>query len=259
MGNGQHVADLGGTRLRLFTYRPQCANPTLLLVFHGISRNADGYRDHARVLADHLCALVVAPEFDKERFPTWTYQRGGIVDQRGNLRPSAEWTGMAAPALVEWAQRQEGRPMAYSMIGHSAGAQFLSRVAAFVPNNARHMVIANPSTWVFPSLNDAAPFGLRGVFPSGETEQALRRYLATPVTVLLGKEDVGDEDLTDNREAVAQGGTRYERGLNVFAAGRDAAKMRGAPFNWQLVQLPGIGHDAASIFAAPRTAAALAR
>jgi poly(3-hydroxybutyrate) depolymerase len=63
-GARQYTVGVGGVNLSLFTYRPRCANPVLLLVFHGLGRNADGYRDHARPLADHLCMLVVAPLFD---------------------------------------------------------------------------------------------------------------------------------------------------------------------------------------------------
>jgi hypothetical protein len=51
----------------------------ILLVFHGQARNAAGYRDDAIPLAQHLCMRVVAPLFDAARFPTWRYQRGGIV------------------------------------------------------------------------------------------------------------------------------------------------------------------------------------
>ena len=114
--------------LQIYTYRPDCPDPSLLLVFHGLNRNADRYRDYARSLGDRLCMLVVAPKFDKERFPTWRYQRGGIVDSRGVVQPPATWTGRLVMELVAWLRTQEGRPLAYSMIGHSAGGQFLSRL-----------------------------------------------------------------------------------------------------------------------------------
>lgn len=70
-GTGQQVIQLGGTEMEIFTYRPSnCGNPSLLVVVHGVGRNASGYRDHVIPLSDATCSLVVAPLFDKERFPS---------------------------------------------------------------------------------------------------------------------------------------------------------------------------------------------
>ncbi len=120
------------------------------------------------------------------------------------------------------------------------------------------MVVANPSTWVFPSLSVAVPYGLGRVYPKGEGEAHLRQYLAAPVTVFLGQEDEGDENLNDSREAVAQGETRYDRGINVFDAARKAAQATGATLNWRKVELPGVGHSASKMFSSPQAAEALA-
>lgn len=255
-GDNELTADLGHIRMTVFTHRPQCEQPSLLLVFHGLGRNAVGYRNRARRLGDRLCAIVVTPLFDAKRFPSWRYQRGGIAERR-ELKPSSEWTGWLVIALANWAQQQEGRAMPYSLIGHSAGGQFLSRVAAFVPTAARRIVIANPSTYVFPSLDVDAPYGLRGVYRGAEAEKALRRYLATPVTIFLGQEDTGDENRADNRQARAQGETRYDRGRNAFAAGQRAAQRRGVPFNWRLIEQPGTGHSSRDMFASPEALKAL--
>lgn len=45
-------------------------------------------------------------------------------------------------------------------------------------------------------------------------------------------------------EAKAQGATRHERGLNAFKVARALAQTRGWPFNWRLVEVPGMGHRA---------------
>jgi len=37
-GNGQQTADLNGTKLVVYTYRPRCSNPNVLFVFHGLNR-----------------------------------------------------------------------------------------------------------------------------------------------------------------------------------------------------------------------------
>jgi pimeloyl-ACP methyl ester carboxylesterase len=252
---GEATATLGDTSLEVFTYRPAgCAPAGLLLVFHGLDRNASTYRDDAESLADRFCLLVAAPLFDREWFPTWRYQRGGIV-RDGKVRDSTLWTGWFVVKLADWLRQQEAKPdMPYWVIGHSAGAQFLSRFAAFIPNQARRIVIANPSTWVLPSLADAPPYGFRGV-PSAET--LLQRYLAAPVTVLLGQEDTGSKNLVENDAAEAQGATRFARGESTFHQAEAVARQHGWPFNWRLVEVPGVGHNAKSIFASPQAADAL--
>jgi hypothetical protein len=252
------MADLGGDRLEVFTYRPQCADPSLLLVFHGAQRDAEDYRDHARPIADRLCMLVLAPRFDRKRFPSWIYQRGGIVDEDGVPQSPRDYTGHLALDLVAWARRQEGRPLAYSMIAHSGGGQFLDRLVAFVPNEARRVVIANSGTYVLPSLTVDAPYGLGNIYSGAAGEQALRRYLQQPLTIYLGEADDQEDNENNTPQARAQGASRYQRGLNAFKAGQAAAQARGAAFNWRLVELPGVGHDAAEMFAAPQAAQALA-
>jgi dienelactone hydrolase len=256
-GPGQHEVNLGRANLAVYTYRPvNCPDPALLVVFPGLNRDADKYRDYAQPLADKACMIVVAPRFDAKRFPNWAYQRGGIVRRRVVL-PPAEWTVQYVPALIEWVRREEGRQMDAFIIGHSAGGQFASRVAAFMPTGAKRIVIANPSTHVFPTLETAAPFGFGGVYPRGQGEAQLRRYLATPVTIFLGEDDTGDENLSDTPEAQQQGATRLERGRNAFTAGRALAQQRGWPFNWRLVELPGVGHSARKMLSAPQTLEAL--
>jgi len=257
MGSGRQTVDVNGTHIAVFTYRPACADPSLLLVFHGIARNAAGYRDYARALADRDCLLVVAPLLDKRTFPLWRYQRGGIV-RDGVIQSSDQWTGRLVPALVDWVRRQEGGPLAYSLLAHSAGAQFLDRLAAFVPTEAKRIVLANPGSYVFPSLEITAPYGLGKVYAGVDGKAALKRYLAQPLTIYLGEGDNREDDRDNSPDALAQGASRHQRGVNAFNAGKALAQARGWPFNWRLVELPGVGHNAKKMFAAPQASAALA-
>lgn len=258
IATGRQTADANGTPIEVFSYRPAgCSDPSLLLVFHGAQRDAADYRDYARPLADRQCLLVIAPLFDKHSFPSWRYQRGGIVRQNGTVRNPRDWTGRMVPGLVDWARKQEGRPLTYSLIAHSAGGQFLSRLAAFVPTEARRIVLANAGTYVFPSLAVAAPYGFGKVYSGADGEAQLRRYLEQPLTIYLGEDDDQDDDRNNTAEARAQGASRHARGLNVFAAGQKLAQARGWSFNWRLVQLPGVGHDGQKMLAAPEAFDAL--
>lgn len=254
---GRQIADVNGAPMVVFTYRPVgCSDLSLLLVFHGIARNARTYRDDARALADRLCLLVVAALFDRQAFPGWRYQRGGIV-KGAAVQDARDFTGRLVLDLVNWVRREEGRPIAYSLFGHSAGGQFLDRLAAFVPTEARRIVVANAGSYVFPSLEIDAPFGLGKVYSGTEGEAALRRYLEQPLAIYLGQGDIRDDERNDYPEALAQGASRFQRGVNVFNAAKTLAQMRGWPFNWRLVELPGVGHDARKMLAAPQAAEAL--
>src|SRR5262249_27439663 len=147
------------------------------------------------------------------------------------VAPGKRTVDLIAP-LVAWAQAACARSdLPHALIGHSAGGQFLSRVAAFAPTPATRYLIANPSTWVLPSLQDAVPYGFGGT-PDGE--RALRAYLELPVTVLLGAEDIGTDNLSSEAEAVAQGINRRERGRNTFAKAKAAAQSLGCRFGWEL-------------------------
>lgn len=257
-GASQQTARVGGKDMTVFLYRPACSDPSLLVVFHGVGRNADGYRNHARPIADKLCMIVLAPLFDKKTFPSWRYQYGGIV-RKGAVQPAANWTGNLVLQLVAWARKEEGKSLPYSLIGHSAGGQFLERLAAFVPTEAKRIVIANPSTYVLASLDQRAPYGLGGVYPKPKADEELKRYLAAPITIFLGEEDVADDEhLVQTPEAKAQGATRYERGLNAFNAAKNTAQAKGLTFNWRLVELPGVGHNARKMFRSPQALQALA-
>jgi len=254
-GNGEREVPLLGTTVKVFTYRPASCMPRLMLAsFHGLGRDGGANRDATRPLADRFCAIVVSPEFDDVRFPSHRYQRGGVVLRGTLVPPGSRTVDMVAP-LIAWARQSSGQPsLSYSMIGHSAGGQFLGRVAAYTAPDAVHIIIANPSTWVLPSVTDAAPYGF-GKLP--DPEHALRAYLALPITVLLGASDTGSENLSSEPEALAQGANRLVRGRNTFALAERVARERGWVFGWRKAEVPNVGHSTTHMFGSNQAADAL--
>lgn len=255
-GSSQRSVSINGEIIELHTYKPsQYADGPILLVLHGLGANASGYRDYAIPLADARGFLVVAPLFDRKRFPVWRYQTGGIVrNQRAEgefaVEPEAQWMGRTFLAIINAVRTAENRPdLSYSLIGHSAGGQTLSRFAAFVPHQARHIIIANPSTYLWPSREERFPFGFGGLPGKMVDDTALQRYLAQPVTLLLGTADNqrgGDLNVTAGAER--QGSNRLERGHNAYRAAQQLARDRGWAFNWRLVEVPDVGHSARRMF-----------
>ncbi|MFN4276715.1 MAG: hypothetical protein ACK4FJ_10485 [Ferrovibrio sp.] len=258
IGDGYRVVKAGDYNLELFTYKPAgYTDGALLLVFHGVARDADVYRDNAKTIADRYGLAVVAPLFDKNRFPSALYQRGGIANQKA-LQPQEKWIGTTLLRLIEILRREEGRAdWPYYLIGHSAGGQFLSRFAAFVPHAAKRIVVANPSSWVFPTAKEEFPYGLGGATASLVNDDFMKRYLAAPLTVYLGMTDTGTTNRDDNEDAVEQGVTRHERGLNFFRAGQALAQEKGWVLNWRLVEVPKVGHSSKRMFDAPQVKDAL--
>lgn len=265
-GVSQRTLEIDGTALEVHVFKPSdYAGKGLLITLHGLKRNATGYLEYARALAERHGLLLVAPRFDRERFPTWRYQTGGIArrvapSESLQLEAEALWTVTLLRHLVERIRREEGAPhLPYSLVGHSAGGQFLSRFAAFVPNEARRIVIANPSTYVWPTREVRFPFGFGGLPERLADDEALRRYLAQPVTIFLGSADVHrDAHLNVSDEAMRQGANRRERGRRVFEAAQALAQEKGWTFAWRLVEAPDVGHSARAMYASPAADAALA-
>jgi hypothetical protein len=134
----------------------------------------------------------------------------------------------------------------------------LSRLAAFVPNAAARIVMANPSTYVWPAREMPFPFGFGALPEALGSDETIRRYLAQPVTLFLGAADtVRDRNLNVTESAMQQGPNRYERGVRVFHAARELAQNNGWPFNWRLVEAAAVGHSARRMYASPQAQAAL--
>jgi pimeloyl-ACP methyl ester carboxylesterase len=259
VGNGRFEAEVGSQRIEVFTYRPAgFRDGPLLVVCHGVLRNAEEYRDHARKLADRLDMLIAAPRFDRERFPSERYQRGGLL-VNGRLAPREEWTWSAVPKIVEAVRRRERRPdMPYYLIGHSAGAQFAQRLAAFVPHGAQRVVVANAGVHLFPTREMPFSFGFGELPHEISSDEHLRRYLAQPLTIYLGGGDtLRDDELYVSQQADEQGTNRHERGQYCFEMGQRLARERGWQFNWRQVIAPGVGHDHQAMFDAPECETAL--
>jgi pimeloyl-ACP methyl ester carboxylesterase len=259
-GPGKIECPNGAEPITAFTYKPPTyKDGPLLVICHGVQRNAEDYRNFAITLAERFGALVVAPMFDAERFPSARYQRGGLVGPEGKARPPEEWTYAIIPKIVAHVRELESRPgLGYLLVGHSAGGQFLVRLAAFLPADAVRIVAANPGSHLFPTRDQNFGYGFGGLPPDLSDDTVIRRYLAAPLTLYLGTDDIYPRPSFDESPpAMRQGPNRLERGRACFAAAQQLARERGWDFNWRKVETPGIGHEAAFMFAAKEAADAL--
>jgi poly(3-hydroxybutyrate) depolymerase len=221
----------------------------ILIVLHGMGRNARGYRDAWIGLADHHDFLIVTPEFTSEHWPgSRAYNLGNMFEEDGTPIDERYWSFSVIEDLFD---RVRGRfDMAgstYTLYGHSAGAQFAHRFALFIPDTrAEALVTANAGWYTMPVDTVSYPYGLR--FDDGEviaSDERIRDALRRPVIVLLGEED-NDPDhhqLRRTQGAMAQGDHRFERGHTFFETARDRAAELDADFDWTLETVPGVGHS----------------
>jgi len=247
-GKGEVSVGEGDRAIQVFTYKPKgFSNGPIFFMFHGAKRNAEDYRNWSIALAEKHHAMVAAPFFDQERFLAHLYSWGGILTKDGKLRDRKGWSFPIATEVIQTILKREGNPKRdHYLIGHSGGAQFLTRYVAIEPVTAKRVVAANAGTYAFPRLDWDWGYGF-GKLPSEfQNEGRFKKMLETPMTVYLGMTDIlpKGENFDDSPEANRQGKFRLERGRNFFEYCQKLAKQKGWKFNWTKVEVPNVGHDA---------------
>jgi hypothetical protein len=128
------------------------------------------------------------------------------------------------------------------MFGHSAGAQFVHRFIEFMPKARATIAVAANAGW-YTTLDESVkfPYGLKGA-PLGL--DGMKPALKHQLVIMLGADDVDPKDSSLQRDDQTdkQGENRLARGLNFFHTAQEAVG-NSAPFNWQLVIVPGVSHD----------------
>jgi poly(3-hydroxybutyrate) depolymerase len=231
--------------MRVFTYRPDACdtNCPIQFVIHGAGRDPKEYRDHWVKLAKRYKLIIVAPEFSEEYWPgKEKYNLGDVPD---NPKNPEKWAYAVIEHLFD--ELRDGQSD-YRIFGHSAGGQFVVRMLLLLPKSrASVYMAANPGWYTMPEWRKAKtdlafPYTLVDS-PSGEAE--VRQALSRRLILFLGDEDTDPEDphLNTDAGAMAQGENRFERGHNFFALARRSAGELGLPFTWELIEVPGVGHD----------------
>lgn len=245
--------DFEGTPLNLWAYKPDnYVGDGFVLLFHGASRAAEAYRDNAAGFAERFGRLVVVPEFDAERFPSRLYQFGGVFRDDGSFASADEQTFAFVPLLVDHIRSREGQAdLPYLLVGYSAGAQFIERMAAFLDTDAERLVAMSPGSSMFPTRDMDFGLGFGGLPEEWSTDERIQRYLALPLTIAIGSADVEEGQLPTG-DAFDQGVHRYSRNLRWFNTAMDLAHLRGWDFNWRLVIHHGAGHPPPEMFDHPQ-------
>ena len=239
---GQHRS------IRVWTYKPAVwqEGGDVLFVMHGMSRNAEEYLDTWIGTADAKNTLLIAPEFDNPfyRYVTNDYQDGNLFTALGFANPPSEWAYATIEKVVDHLNVVNGWSIAsYDMFGHSAGGQFVQKMAMLAPKSRlRTGIAANAGAYTFPDRDIAFPYGLKGVDPAAIDPG---KSFGRNVIILLGENDADANQgvLDESPPAMRQGPHRLARGQNLFEAARAMAAENGLPFEWRLEIVPGVGHE----------------
>lgn len=236
--------DWPGPPLEVHAVEPVGAdkNAPVVIVMHGVRRNADEYRDNWIDLADQYGLRVYVPEFDRDRFPgAKRYNLG----ERGSAGVSA-FDAIEPLFRAIQSDRGSGAETFY-LFGHSAGAQFVHRAVCFNDMPGLALAIsANAGWYTMPDPNQTWPYGLQ---KAPESACEVKSWLAEPLIVLLGTEDTdpNDPNLRRAPEAMKQGQHRLERGVHFFDSARTAAKKLDVEFAWRIGFVDGVAHDNAGM------------
>jgi len=237
-------ADWDGTPLRIYTYRPAnvAADQPIMIVMHGVERDADRYRDEWIAVADKTGLIIAAPEFTEKKFPkSANYNLGGLGKRQSENGIASAFDAIE-PLFDDLRQRTGSPRQKYYIYGHSAGAQFVHRFVFAKPDARIETAFAANAGWYTMLQDDLSyPYGLNG---SGLPESTIANALSAPLVVLLGDADTKTGgNLRSTSEADAQGKNRLERGLNFFRASASLADQQQLPFVWKLAIVPGAGHQ----------------
>jgi poly(3-hydroxybutyrate) depolymerase len=234
--------------IRVYTYRGRkCdASCPILFVIAGEKRNAYDYLAYWELAADRYSFIVIAPEFSKEHWPkAAAYNLGDVADQ-----PNREkWSFSAIEHLFDEVNAGQKD---YMIFGHSAGGQFVQRMAFLrADNRASVMIAANPGWYSMPEwrkekADNPYPYSLVNS-PAGAAE--VKSALGRRAILMLGENDSDpdSENLNKSGGAMKQGATRVERGENFFKAASAAAQELGVKLGWELIEVPDTAHDGAAM------------
>lgn len=237
-------SDWPGPPIRVFFVEPgpeAMDEAPVVIVLHGVDRNADDYARNWHALARQYGMRVYAPEFSADAFPGAAfYNLGGIGTDGPHAFAAIE------PLFTAIAGRG-GQADGYFLFGHSAGAQVVHRALLFedLPR-LETAYAANAGWYTLPDESIAWPYGLEGV---PVDEDAVRNWTGRPLVILLGDrdDDPGHHHLRRTPEADAQGPHRYARGVFFAEMARARADALGASFRWTVQAVPGVAHDNAGM------------
>lgn len=229
----------------------------VVVVLHGIKRDAPAYRDVWQRYADLHKLLILVPTFTRQAYPGANgYNLGNVfhatskAELTGKVLPAqanpvALWS-FALPDIVfeDFKEREDTAQTGYTLFGHGAGAQFANRFALFMQSSlACRIIAANPGWYTYPDRSATWPYGIGGVTAIDDAQ--INRYLGAPLVLMLGTDDIKQSGgvMRNTDVAKAQGANRHIRGATFIEYVSQLAAARGVSLAWQIDHVAGAGHS----------------
>jgi pimeloyl-ACP methyl ester carboxylesterase len=212
------------------------ADPRVLVLVHGLSRNAHEQATVFTSLCEERGVVALVPIFTKELHKD--YQRLG----RRGRGPRVDL--LLHRFLAECATLTGADPTQTFLFGFSAGAQFVHRYVLAHPHRVARAAVAAAGWYTFPDHTQKFPYGTRPSRALAGVTFNPEQFLRVPIEVLVGELDTTNANLrrTDRADA-QQGATRLERARRWVAAMQDTAAAHGLPSLVALTEVPGIEHS----------------
>ncbi len=233
--------------VRLFIVVPygQSASTRVVLVMHGLNRNASDYIVPWRDYAIRNNVIAIAPEFHDTSWPgTRSYHQGNMftsTDGKGSPIPEPQWAFSLVQEIFEWTRSQFAlADSLYDIWGHSAGAQFVHRMMLFKPRATIRLGIAsNGGLFTVPDSSIIYPWGTQhSLLSIGYAE--LLEFTRANLIIHRGTGDtLRDANLPKSAMDDTQGRNRYERAGYFYNKGLTL----NPECNWKLLDVPNVGHD----------------
>lgn len=244
----------------VYYYQPNnyTADTPVVLILHGLRRDAKEYRDSWAEYAEREGLMVLVPRFSSQAYPGGNgfnlgnvFQATSTEETRGfsrleQMNPPEQWVfTLIERVFADFrSDRSTSNRETYYLYGHGAGAQVAHRFAMFMPESHAEEIIIGAAGWyTMPDESIAWPYGTGGV-PMLDAS-ATKAFLAQPMLLLAGGADTATLHtvMRQTPEANAQGATRVERTRYYYEFAERQARIQKAAFNWRHWVLPGVTHS----------------
>jgi pimeloyl-ACP methyl ester carboxylesterase len=225
-------------QMSYFYFAPNTIKKVMVLV-HGISRNAKELIESFSTLAEKKNYLLIAPVFSKEFAKD--YQRLG----RRKKGPRSDYQLMAMLKDLQSEINLDKPIEKFNLFGFSAGAQFAHRFAFAHPNLVDKVALVAAGWYTLPTHNLPFPYGTRIKRQFTNIKFEPLRYLRIKFKVYIGENDnQRDEALNKNPKIdMIQGKNRFVRAQNWIDLMHLDMDKRGINNPIQLDILQDVDHD----------------
>ncbi len=210
----------------------------------GINRDAASIATYWVPFANTNNYIVAAPEFNSTDWSSDDYILGNMFSGSsglGTMNPKDKWSFNIVQQIHRELYLSCGiSDSTYELWGHSAGGQFVHRLAFFLPDILVSRYIAGNSGWyTCPDLSVSFPWGAKHNLLN-YTSSNLISFTNRNLVIMRGTGDTTrDGSLNTDPQSDLQGLNRYSRAGYFYNKG----VIVNSNLRWKLVDVPNVAHD----------------